>query len=68
MAKGFSAIHVQRKRGKVVVSAMGTTPRGQRYLKHLGVLKQEKFSDKDFKSGVAAAIKEMFGESPSNSQ
>lgn len=62
MTSGISAIHVKRQRGKVVVLAMGQTPRGQRYLKHMGVLKEELLTDSSLKTSLKIAIDEIMAE------
>lgn len=68
MASGISAIHVKRQQGKMMVLAMGQTPRGQRYLKDLAVLKEEQLSDSNFKASLGIAINEIMAEDGSNSQ
>ncbi len=56
MGKGIAAIHVRRSHKKVIVQAIGQTPRGQSYLKQAVTLDVRSIADENFKVELAAAI------------
>lgn len=62
MGKGIAAIHVRRTHKRVIVQAVGQTPRGQSYLKQAVALKVKFIGDENFKIELAAAVKEIDAE------
>jgi hypothetical protein len=54
-----SAIEVKRQRGRLVVVALGQTPRGQSFIKGIGVLNSREMTDESFKTDLAEAVKDI---------
>ena len=59
MAKGIAQIHVRPSRGKMTVTGMGQTNRGQRYIKKDEPLEVKQIGDKKFKEELATAVEKL---------
>lgn len=59
MAKGIDQIHARVRKGKVIVTGMGRTPRGQRFIKSEVNLEAKNMRDKNFKAELATAVEEL---------
>lgn len=62
MSAGIGTLEIKRQHGKLVVVALGKTPRGQNFIKDYVPLTVEKLGDPKFKTELAAAVSKMFGD------
>lgn len=60
MAERYGTIQVKMSRGGLVLSGMGRTGRGQRYVKRTVKLESEHMSSKKFKSELPGAVAKLF--------
>lgn len=56
MSHNVNTIQLKKERGHMVVTVIGRTPRGVKYLKQSVTLKATSPSDPGFKSELAAAV------------
>lgn len=56
-----TGINIKKSRGRMVVQALGRTPRGQKYVKGSKVLNATSIADPKFKEEMAAAVDELLG-------
>jgi len=54
-------IEVRVEKGKVLVQAIGRTPKGQRFIKAQEVLTVSSIADKNFKGEMTAAVDKILG-------
>lgn len=62
MTNGIAMVEVKKQRGKLVVQAIGTTPRGQKFLGEAVVLTAPSIAAPNFKSEMAAAVEKLYQE------
>ena len=63
MAKEYASIQVKKQRGGFVVSGMGQTPRGTKYIRAKLPIKAKSILDPNFKKEVSQAVLDLFDES-----
>lgn len=54
-----ASITIRKERGKVVVQALGKTPKGKPYIKGKKILNVKSIASKDFKAEMKAAVAEL---------
>lgn len=61
MASGVGTIEVKKMKGKMVVSGLGRTARGQKFIKKAISLEATSTTDPKFKAEQATAVAEILG-------
>lgn len=59
MSHNSATIEVRRSRGTLVVNGLGVTPRGQKFIADQVKLSAHDFGDKNFKTELATAVKQI---------
>lgn len=59
MSSGIATIEVRPQRGQIKVQALGTTNKGQRYIKAGIALAASSFADPAFKSELEAVVNKL---------